>query len=528
MPTFSPLAQAAGSDVARRAVNAGFHVYARRRGREVDALDSPAVANRTLAALVRRAADTRFGRDHGFSSIHTPDEFAARVPLRNYDDLWSDYLKDRYPRFENLTWPGLIPYVTLTSGTTTGATKYIPVSRAMIDSNRKAAQSMLAAFLRTRPKSRLFLGKLFFLGGATSLERPAEGVSQGDLSAIAAASVGGWLRPYTFPTLDTALLPNWDEKLTRMAESSLREPITLVSGVSSCLVTLFQRVLALSGKATVADVWPTLEVVVHGGVKFDAYRESFGAMIGSDDVFLMESYPCSEGFIAHGDPATGLLRLLFDHGVYYEFVPVDELGAGRPTRHRLGTAETGVNYAVVVSTCAGMWAHVIGDTVRFESLDPPLLTFTGRTKHTLSAFGEHLIGEEVEGAAAGACRSAGATLKDWHAGPIFHEPLGHHVFVLEFLTPPADLAGFRTALDADLSSRNAHYAWFRSEGGGLPLPEVVSLAPGAFDDWMRSRGKLGGQNKVPRMDSSGALTASLLSFARDRSLVSASLPAGER
>ena len=522
----NPLVLAAGSGPARAIVNAGFHVFARRRAREIAGLDPVAVQRRTLLHLVARASDTIFGREHDFASIRTVADFQRRVLPRTYEDLWSAYLKDRYPVYDNLTWPGRIPYIALTSGTTTGATKFIPVSQEMIASNRKAAQTMIGAFLTERPGSRLFRGKLFFLGGASDLETPAPGVVQGDLSAIAASTVAPWLRPYVFPTLDLSLEPNWDRKLNRMAEESLREPITLVSGVSSCLVSLFQRVLALSEKKTIAEVWPTLELIVHGGVKFDPYRAAFTSLIGSPDVVLMESYPCSEGFIAHGEPSSGLLRLLLDHGLFYEFIPVDELGNESPTRHWLADVKTGVNYALVVSTCAGMWAHLIGDTLRFEQLDPPRLSFTGRTRYTLSAFGEHLISEEVESSMAAALSTSGASIKDWHVGPTFCEPLGHHVFVVEFLEPPADFARFRQALDSELSRHNAHYQWFRAEGGGLGLPRLVVTRPGAFDDWMRSRGKLGGQHKVPRMDSSGRLTGELLKFLDENQLTHHELDPG--
>jgi hypothetical protein len=522
----SALAWAAGSRPARSVVNAAFLTNSRSRMRTVAGLQPATVQQRTLLGLVATAAATRFGHDHDFSSVRSVADFQQRIPLRTYEDLWEAYLKSRYPVFENLCWPGRIPFLALTSGTTTGVTKYIPVSREMVASNQKAAKTMLAAYLAGHPDSRLFHGRLFFLGGATDLETPAPGVGQGDLSAIASKTVGPWLRPYTFPPLEVALESNWDRKLTRMAEGSLGQPITLVSGVSSCLVTLFQRVLELSGKSTVAEVWPTLEIVVHGGVKFDPYREAFHTLIGSDRVFLMESYPCSEGFIAHGDPGSGLLRLLLDHGIFYEFVPVEELGSERPTRHWVGNAETGVNYAIVVSTCAGVWGHVIGDTVRFERLEPPLLTFTGRTKYTLSAFGEHLISEEVEGSVAAAATATGASVKDWHAGAVFREPLGHHVFVAEFLTTPADLAAFRGVLDAELVRRNSHYQWFRAEGGGLDLPELVEARPGSFDNWMRSRGKLGGQHKVPRMDSTGKLTAELLVFLRGGGHVERHLESG--
>jgi hypothetical protein len=477
-------------------------------------MDAVLVQERSLRQLTHQARTTRFGRDHGFASIRTVAEFQRAVPLRTYEDLWTAYLRDEYPVFKDLTWPGRVPYLALTSGTTQGATKYIPVSRAMIRSNLKGSKTMVAAHMAHRPGSRLFHGRMFFLGGSTALEQPAPGVQQGDLSGIAAKEVNPLLRHYTFPPLELALEPDWDKKLSLLAERSMREPITLVGGVPSWLLALFQRLLDISGKPTIADVWPQLELVVHGGVKFDPYRASFQAILGRADVRLQDVYACSEGFIAFEDPLTGLLRLVCDHGIFYEFVPVDELESECPTRHWLGNVQLGVNYAIVVSTCAGMWSHVIGDTVRFESFAPPLIAFTGRTKYTLSAFGEHLISEEVEGGMAAAATVTGALVRDWHVGPVFHGALGHHRFILEFLKPPDNLERFRRALDLDLCEHNADYKAHRFEGVGLPLPELVVARPGGFDAWMRSRGKLGGQNKVPRMDGSGELTQHLAVFLR--------------
>jgi GH3 auxin-responsive promoter len=511
----------------RAAVHQGFRQYARRRTARLAQSDPVDVQERTLRSLLRRARRTRFGRDHGFGAIGSVGEFQEAVPLRTYEDLWALYFKDRYPVFDNLTWPGRIPYLALTSGTTQGATKYIPISREMLASNKRAAQTMVAYHLASRPDSRLFRGRLFFLGGSTELERPAPDVRQGDLSAIAALEVSELLRPYTFPPLDLALEPNWDRKLARLAERSRDEPITLVGGVPSWLLALFQRLLDLSGKETIAEVWPTLEVVVHGGVKFDPYREAFAQVLGNSRVRLQETYPCSEGFIAFGDPATGLLRLIFDHGIFFEFVPLDELGSDRPARHWLGNVQTGINYAIVISSCAGMWGHIIGDTIRFESLDPPLLSFTGRTKYTLSAFGEHLINEEVEGAIAAASTATGASVRDWHVGPVFEGALGHHLYVVEFLKAPADPAAFREALDTDLSRRNADYLAHRAEGVGLPLPALIVARSGGFEDWMRSRGKLGGQHKVPRMDDSGILTRQLVEFLRASDLSEREIAAGD-
>lgn len=506
-------------------VNWGFHRYARARVRQLERKDSIATQRAQLSRLVATARATRFGRDHGFASIRSVEDFQKAVPLRTYEALWREYLQHEYPVFRDLTWPGLVPYLALTSGTTQGATKYIPVTRAMLASNQRAAKTMVAYQLHGHLRSRLFRGRLFFLGGSTALERPAPGVRQGDLSAIASLEVNPLLRAFTFPPVAIAHETNWDRKLNLLAERSLHEPITLVGGVPSWLLMLFQRLIELKGARRLTDVWPTLEVVVHGGVKFDPYRESFRQVIGDERVRLQETYPCSEGFIAFGDPATGLLRLMFDHGIFHEFVPVDELEAERPTRHWLGTVEVGVNYAIVVSTCAGMWSHVIGDTVRFESLRPPLLTFTGRTKYTLSAFGEHLINEEVEAAIAHAARASGAAVREWHVGPVFRGALGFHQFVVEFVTSPTDVEVFQRALDDDLKARNADYQAHRAEGVGLPPPAVLVARPGGFESWMRARGKLGGQNKVPRMDNAGTLTAHLVDHLRSAGEIAAELTA---
>ncbi len=430
------------------------------------------------------------------------------------------------PGFDDLTWPGRIPYLALTSGTTQGATKYIPVSWEMVASNRKAAKTMVAYHLASRPKSQLFRGKVFFLGGSTNLEQPAEGVRQGDLSGIAAEEAGELLRPYTFPPLEIALEPDWDRKLTLLAERIGPRADHADRRRAELAARPLRPAARPDRQVTIAEVWPSLEVVVHGGVKFDPYRCSFDEILGDPKIRLQETYPCSEGFIAFGDPATGLLRLVFDHGLFYEFVPVDELDSPSPTRHWLGNVQVGVNYAIVVSTCAGLWSHVIGDTVRFESVDPPLLTFTGRTKYTLSAFGEHLISEEVEGAIALASRATGAAVREWHVGPVFRGALGYHQYVVEFLKEPDDLLAFRAVLDADLSRRNADYLAHRVEGVGLPLPALVVARPGGFDAWMRSKGKLGGQHKVPRMDNAGTLTAQIVGSLRDSGLVERELADG--
>jgi hypothetical protein len=365
----------------------------------------------------------------------------------------------------------------------------------------------------------VFSGKVFFLGGSTALEKLAPDVLAGDLSGILARESPAYLRPYVFPPLDLALISNWEEKVRVLAEQSARLPITVLGGVPSWLLILFQRLKEITGKDRIADVWPSLRLIIHGGVKFDPYRELFRREIGSDRVRFQDIYGCSEGYVAFEDPRYDLLRLVPDHGLFFEFVPVEELGKDRPTRHVAATVEVGVQYAVVLSTCAGLWGYVIGDTVAFERRDPPLLRFTGRTKYFLSAFGEHLINEEVEKAVTAAAAATGAAVVDFHVGPRFPAApaeLGRHLYLVEFAAPPKDLGKFAAELDAVLCRINDDYRAHRSGGTGMAAPEVKVVPRGGFADWMRSVGKLGGQHKLPRMDNSGALTGKLVAWLEGR------------
>ena len=289
----------------------------------------------------------------------------------------------------------------------------------------------------------------------------------------------------------------------------------MLSGVPSWLLVLFDRLKHVTGKERIADIWPTLRLVIHGGTKFDPYRALFRKEIGDDSVGLLETYPCSEGFVATEDPRHELLRLVPDHGIFFEFVPVEELSKDRPTRHTVANLEIGVHYAVVLTTCAGLWSYLVGDTVCFERRDPPLLRFTGRTRYFLSAFGEHLISEEIERAVAAAAEATGAAVTDFHVGPVFPEqaPMpGHHRYLIEFVQAPADVARFAVELDEALGRLNEDYRAHRNGSLSLGGPEVVSVPRGGFAEWMRSRGKLGGQHKVPRMDNSGRITAGLFDW----------------
>jgi hypothetical protein len=445
--------------------------------------------------------------------VRTAADYQRRVPLRTYEAFWTEYWQPAFPVLDGVTWPGRIPYLALSSGTTSGATKFIPVSPEMILSNRTAALTALSWLVRARPGTRLFAGRMFFLGGSTALQllHKTPSVLAGDLSGIAARTLAGIVQPYTFPPLDLALLADWDEKLARLAEQSVRLPITLVSGVPSWLTALFERVLHVRGKSCIADVWPMLRVVVHGGTKFDPYRAVFRKLVGSESVEYLETYPASEGFVAAEDPRAGSLRLIPDHGVFFEFVPVEELDADEPARHTVAEIEPGVQYAVVVTTCAGLWSYVLGDTVCFERREPPLLRFTGRTRHSLSAFGEHLICEEVEAALAHAAERTGALVSDFHVGPLVGDCAGpgRHRYLIEFIEPPASRATFSAELDQALCRANDDYRAHRAGSVVIAAPEVWAVHRGGFAQWMRSRGKLGGQHKVPRMEGDGKWTVEL-------------------
>jgi hypothetical protein len=522
----------------RRLADRLFQRYARRRIRRLDQVSTAAVQEATLRRLVRQGQHTRFGRDHDLARIRTLADYQERVPLRAYEAFWEQYWQPAFPILNDVTWPGLIPYFALSSGTTGGSTKYIPVSRAMLASNRRAGLTTLALFLGFHPGVSVFTGRIFFLGGSTDLQElgvrgqesgvspdglsrsfpraavpwPLTPVLAGDLSGITVREAGSLLRPYTFPPMDVALMSDWEQKVQLLAERSASLPITVVSGVPSWLLVLFDRLKRFTGRAHIADIWPTLRLVVHGGTKFDPYRSLFRKEIGSEAVSFLETYPCSEGFIATEDPRYDLLRLIPDHGIFFEFVPVEDLGRSKPTRHTVADLVPGVQYAVVLTTCAGLWSYVVGDTVCFEKRDPPLLRFTGRTRYFLSAFGEHLISEEVEKAVAAAAEATNSAVLDFHVGPLFPEHSGapgRHCYLIEFAQPPLDLSRFTAELDATLSRLNEDYKAHRAGDLTLAAPDIRLVRCGGFADWLRSQGKLGGQHKVPRMDNSGRLTQEL-------------------
>lgn len=484
-----------------------LRLYARRRERARSATRPAAAQAMVLARLVSAGQRTAFGRAHGLKRVGNVRDFQSAVPLRRYEAFWKEWWEPHFPHLRDITWPGRIPYFAVSSGTSSGRTKYLPLSRALVAANKRAGLELLSNHVLNRPDSRIMGGRLFMLGGSTALENLGQGVKAGDLSGILSAETPAWSGPWTYPTKDLLRITDWEEKIAALVEDLPRRDIRMIGGTPSWLLLLFDRLAQRWPEAGwgARQLFPNLEMVVHGGVSFAPYRHRFAAWLEGTRAETREVYPASEGFLGIADarPEDGL-RLILDDVLFYEFVPLEELDSASPTRHWIGTVETGVNYAVVLTTAAGFWAYVLGDTVTFVSLDPPRVRVTGRISYSLSAFGEHLVAEEMEAAIAAAAAEIGADVTDWTVAPVFPrdgEARGHHRWVVEFASPQdeAALARFARRLDAALSEENEDYDVHRREGFGMAGPEVIQVPAGRFAAWMKARGKLGGQHKVPRV-----------------------------
>jgi len=493
--------------------------YAGWRSRRLGSQDAVEAQRRTLLRLVGKARSTRFGRDHGFDDIRDVVDYQSRVPLRSFDDFWAEYWSESFPVLEDRTWPATMPFYAETSGTTTGRTKYIPCSREMNRSNVVAGLNILVHHLRHRPDSHLLAGRNLMLGGSTGLRELAPGIHTGDLSGIAAKVMPPWARLRYFPPKQIESIADWEERLDALARAVIDEDIRSISGTPSWLLVFFDRLKALRPErdARLPAFFPHLEMIVHGAVNFAPYRASFAEWLSGSGAETREVYAASEGFVAVADRGDGEgMRMIVDNGLFFEFVPVDELESARPTRHTVADAEPGVDYAIVLSTCAGLWGYVLGDTVTFVDRDPPRIVITGRTAYMLSAFGEHLIAVEIEEAVTAAADGIGARVVDYSVGAVFpsgSQTRGGHLFIVEFHEPvPSsdDQARFIEDVDRRLAETNEDYNAHRT--GMLP-PRLQVAAPGTFFAWMKRRGQLGGQHKVPRIINDAELFEDLRAFA---------------
>jgi len=455
-----------------------------------------------LRHLVERAVDTEFGRKHGFSSIESKDDFRRQVPLQDYDSLKP--LIDRHRKGEqNVLWSTPIRWFAKSSGTTSDKSKFIPVSQeALEDCHFKGGKDMLSIYCHNHPETQMFSGKGLSIGGSHRVDETNAEVFYGDLSAVLLQNLPLWTELYRTPKLEVALMDEWESKLDEMVRITLHQDITNIQGVPSWTLVLLHKVLEVSGKRNIREVWPNLEVFFHGAVSFLPYRKQFEAIIGSPGINYMETYNASEGFFAMQDrPDADDMLLMLDYGIYYEFIPMEEWDIAEPKTLLLEEVEVGRNYAVVISTNAGLWRYRIGDTVRFTSLTPHRIHITGRTKHFINAFGEEVIIENAEHALQMACERTGALIREYTAGPFYLDAnaKGRHEWLIEFSRMPDDLNYFTETLDVALKSINSDYEAKRYRDMVLERPLVRSLPPDTFYDWLRSKGKLGGQHKVPRL-----------------------------
>ncbi|GAB2686143.1 GH3 auxin-responsive promoter family protein [Mucilaginibacter koreensis] len=457
-----------------------------------------ALQQKTFQKLIDQAKNTAFGKDHRFETIKTYTDFKQQVPVRDYEDLRS-YI-DRVTAGEpDVLWPGKPAYLAKTSGTTSGV-KYIPISKESMPEHIKAARNALLSYIYETGNVDFVDGKLIFLQGSPVLSEK-NGIATGRLSGIVAHHVPGYLQKNRLPSYETNCIEDWEEKVNAIVEETYDQDMRLISGIPPWCQMYFDRLSAKNNGKKIKDIFPNFKLFVYGGVNFEPYRKRLEDSIGFA-IDSIETYPASEGFIAFQDKQQDKsLLLLVDAGIFYEFIPVNEFYDANPTRLSLAEVELNVNYALILNTNAGLWGYSIGDTVKFTSINPYKIVVTGRIKHYISAFGEHVIGEEVEHALLSVAKQQGVDIVEFTVAPQVNAPQGelpYHEWFVEFGQVPADMKAFALQVDKALQQKNIYY--FDLIEGNILQPLIVrSLQKDTFIDYMRSQGKLGGQNKVPRL-----------------------------
>jgi hypothetical protein len=459
----------------------------------------------TLYRLLAKAADTEWGKKFRYSSIVSIKEYQTRFPVQRYEDI-IPYVERLRKGEANLLWPGEIKWFAKSSGTTSTKSKFIPMSReALEDCHYRAAKDILVLYTLSRPETRIFSGKSLTLGGSHRMNQFSNDSLYGDLSAILIENAPFWVDIIRTPRQKIALLEDFEEKLNLITKSTVNENVTSISGVPSWYLVLIKQILAFTGKKNLLEVWPNLEVFFHGGVSFTPYREQFRKLIAGDQMNYMETYNASEGFFGiQDDPLSTDMLLMLDYGIFYEFIPADKIDNDNPPVYSIIEVEKGINYALIISTNGGLWRYMMGDTVVFTCLDPYRFRISGRTKHFINVFGEEVIIDNAEKALEIACKSTNAIVAEYTAGPVFMDTVskGSHEWIIEFEELPNDLDIFMENLDNALKSLNSDYEAKRYKDLNLVKPVVRSVARGTFNEWLKTKNKFGGQNKVPRLSNS--------------------------
>lgn len=478
------------------------------------ALQAGELQHQQLQKLLRQAARTQIGQEYGFADIRHYDTFRNRIPVRDYE-AFSPYVERMCRGEANVCWPGVVQWFAKSSGTTNAKSKFIPVSReALLDCHYRGAKDVVYIYFDNYPQSHLFPGKCLTLGGSRELSKYNSHSYIGDLSAILIGNAPRASQLIKTPKPSIALLPKWEEKLEKITQATMNQNVTSLAGVPSWFMILLRHMMAQKGAATLHDIWPNLELFMHGGVNFTPYRQQYDA-ISARPLHYLETYNASEGFFAfQTSPDSNGLELMLDYGIFFEFVPLAEVGKPFPISYSIDEVELGKDYALVISTNGGLWRYMIGDTVRFVELCPYKIIISGRTKHYINAFGEELMIDNAERALQQACQETCAVIKEYTAAPVFmagHEQ-GCHEWLIEFEQMPNSLEAFTHHLDVALQQLNSDYEAKRYKNITLAAPRISVAQQGLFYDWLSSKGKLGGQNKVPRLANNREIIDSLLSL----------------
>ncbi|WP_346751693.1 GH3 auxin-responsive promoter family protein [Splendidivirga corallicola] len=473
------------------------------------------VQQELLEKLINTAKNTEYGKRYDFKSIRNINQYKERVPLVSYEDIYVDV--NRLMKGEqNILWPSEIRWFAKSSGTTNARSKFIPVSpEALEDCHFKGGKDMLSIYVNNFPETQLFSGKGLTIGGSQQVNQfdNKSNSYYGDVSAVIMKNLPFWAQMVRTPKLDIALMDEWEAKIEKMAVVTTTENVTSISGVPTWTIVLLQRILELTGKENILEVWPNLELFAHGAVAFEPYKEIFEGLIPSKEMHYLETYNASEGFFGIQDQTdSNEMLLMLDYGIFYEFIPMEEWGNKNAKTIGLEDIELGRNYAMVISTNAGLWRYMIGDTIKFTSTDPYRIKITGRTKHFINAFGEEMIIENAEQAITKACHVTGAKIDNFTAGPryIAEGKRGAHEWIIEFKSEPDSLERFQQVLDETLREINSDYDAKRYRDIALEAPIIHSVSEGTFYNWMKKRGKLGGQNKVPRLSNNRVYLDDLL------------------
>ncbi|MDR5589439.1 GH3 auxin-responsive promoter family protein [Christiangramia sp. SM2212] len=473
------------------------------------------VQNELLKDLLSKAKNTEFGKRYNFSEINSYETFKQRVPIQKYED-YQDVIERSRKGETNIFWPTPIRWFAKSSGTTSAKSKFIPVSQDSLEECHYAAgKDLLCIYLNNNPQSQMFTGKSLRLGGSKELYQE-NGTSYGDLSAILIDNMPFWAEFSSTPSNEVSLMHDWEYKMQAIVDETIKEKVTSLAGVPSWMLVLLNNVLETTGKESLFEVWPHLEAYFHGGVSFEPYASQYQKILPKEDFRFYEIYNASEGFFAcqdHNDTKDMLLML--DYGIFYEFIPMDNYGTDEEIAIPLSQVEVGKNYAVVITTNAGLWRYKIGDTVRFTDVNPYRIKVSGRTKHHINVFGEELIIENAESALKKVCLVTNCEIIDYTVAPIFMEgkEKGAHEWIVEFKTPPKDFDSFTKQLDLALQEVNSDYEAKRYNNMTLNMPKVHKARKDLFYDWLKKHDKLGGQHKIPRLSNSRTYLEELLEMA---------------